>query len=141
MLRDAPSRSGDAVEELLRYLSISNSGVFRFPKQDLEFCGEHIPAGSTVVISLPAVNWDEQHRPGPGVLDLTRPRSPHLAFGHGVHQCLGRQPARMELTVGYTELLRRLPNLRLAIPTEEVPLRMDMITYGVYSLPIIWDAA
>jgi cytochrome P450 len=102
---------------------------------------KHIPAGSTVVSSLLAVFRDEQHWPDPGVLDLTRPRSPHLAFGHGVHQCLGRQPARMELTVGYTELLRRLPDLCLAIPPEEVPLHTDMITYGVYSPPITRDAA
>jgi cytochrome P450 len=139
-LRDDPSRIGDAVEELLRYLSVSNTGVFRFPKEDVELGGEHIPAGSTVVISLLAVNWDEQHWPNPEVLDVTRSRGPHLAFGHGVHQCLGQQLARMELTVGYAELLRRLPNLRLAVPAEEVPLRTDMLAYGVQSLPITWDA-
>nr|AXL06639.1 cytochrome P450 [uncultured bacterium] len=139
-LRDDPSRAGDAVEELLRYLSVSNTGVFRFPKEDVELHGEHIPAGSTVVVSLLAVNWDKEHWPDPGVLDVTRTRSPHLAFGHGVHQCLGQQLARMELTVGYVELLRRLPNLRLAVPPEKVPLRTDMLAYGLHSLPITWDA-
>lgn len=139
-LRDNPSGVGDAVEELLRYLSVSNTGVFRFPKEDVELGGEHIPAGSTVVISLLAGNWDKRHWPDPEVLDVTRPRGPHLAFGHGVHQCLGQQLARMELTVGYVELLRRLPNLRLAVPPEEVPMRTDMLTYGVQSLPVVWDA-
>nr|AXL05461.1 cytochrome P450 [uncultured bacterium] len=139
VLRDDPSRTGDAVEELLRYLSVSNTGVFRFPKEDVELGGEHIPAGSTVSVSLLAVNWNKQHWPDPEVVDVTRPRSPHLAFGHGVHQCLGQQLARIELTVGYAELLRRLPNLRLAVPPEEVPLRTDMLAYGLHSLPVTWD--
>nr|AXL06063.1 cytochrome P450 [uncultured bacterium] len=141
LLREDPSRMGDAVEELLRFLSIVHVGVLRFPKEDLEFGGEQIPAGSTVVISLLAANRDEQHWPDPGVLDVTRTRSPHLAFGHGVHQCLGQQLARVEMRVGYTELLRRLPNLRLAVPIEEIPLRNDMLTYGVHSLPVAWDAS
>ncbi|MEU0531740.1 cytochrome P450 [Amycolatopsis tolypomycina] len=138
-LRDDPDRIADAVEELLRYLSVVNPGIFRFAKEDLEFAGEHIPAGSTVVVSVVATNRDQRQWPDPD-LDLTRPRGPHLAFGHGVHQCLGQQLARMEMQAGYAELLRRLPNLRLAVPPEEVPLRNDMLTYGVHSLPIAWDA-
>ncbi|MFE0027844.1 cytochrome P450 [Amycolatopsis sp. NPDC059021] len=140
-LRDDPSRAGDAVEEMLRYLSVVNPGLFRFAKEDLEFGGEHIPAGSTVVVSVVATNRDKRHWPDSEVLDVTRARGPHLAFGHGVHQCLGQQLARMEMTVGYTELLRRLPGLRLAVPPEEVPLRNDMLTYGVHALPVTWDAS
>jgi cytochrome P450 len=139
-LREDPSRIGDAIEELLRYLSVVHAGVLRFPRQDLELSGEHIPAGSTVMISLLAIHRDKQHWADPEVLDVTRARSPHLAFGHGVHQCLGQQLARVVMTVGYTELLRRLPNLRLDAPPEEVPLRNDMLTYGVHALPIAWDA-
>ncbi|WP_320065573.1 cytochrome P450 [Micromonospora sp. RTGN7] len=139
-LRDNPSRIDDAVEELLRYLSIVHVGIFRFAKEDLELGGDHLPVGSTVVISLVAANRDKQHWPDPDVLDVTRVRNPHLAFGHGVHQCLGQQLARVEMRVGYSELLRRLPNLRLAVPPEEVPLRTDMITYGVHALPVVWDA-
>ncbi len=139
-LRDDPSRIGDAVEELLRFLSVVNPGLFRFAKEDLELGGEHIPAGSTVVVSVVATNRDARHWADAEVLDLTRPRGPHLAFGHGVHQCLGQQLARMELQAGYAELLRRLPNLRLAVPPEEVPLRNDMLTYGVHALPVTWDA-
>jgi cytochrome P450 len=138
-LRDDPSRIGDAVEELLRYLSIVHTGLFRFPKEDVELAGEPIPAGATVVISLLAANRDGQRWPDPETLDVTRARGPHLAFGHGVHQCLGQQLARVEMTVGYTELLRRLPNLRLAVAPEEVPLRNDMFIYGVHALPVAWD--
>jgi cytochrome P450 len=92
------------------------------------------------VISLLAANRDKQRWPDPETLDVTRARTAHVAFGHGVHQCLGQQLARMEMAVAYTELLRRLPNLRLAVPPEEVPLRNDMLTYGVHELPIAWDA-
>jgi len=138
-LRADPSRVGDAIEELLRYLSIVHIGLFRFAKEDLELGGVHLPAGSTVVVSLLAANRDEQHWPDPDVLDVTRVRNSHLAFGHGVHQCLGQQLARMEMKIGYTELLRRLPNLRLAVPPEEVPLRNDMLHYGVHALPVTWD--
>lgn len=142
-IRDNPDRIGEAVEELLRYLSVINTGTFRFPKEDVELGDEHIPAGSTVVISLLAANRDKQRWPDPDTLDVTRSpraRGAHVAFGHGVHQCLGQQLARMEMAVGYTQLLRRLPNLRLAVPPEDVPLRNDMLTYGVHKLPITWDA-
>ncbi|EOD68509.1 cytochrome P450 [Amycolatopsis vancoresmycina] len=139
-LRDDPSRTEDAVEEMLRYLSVINPGLFRFATEDLEFFGEQIPAGSTVVVSVLATNRNAQHRPDAQELDVTRARGPHLAFGHGVHQCLGQQLARMELQIGYPELLRRLPGLRLAVAPEEVTLRNDMLTFGVHTLPVVWDA-
>ncbi len=139
-LREEPARVGDAVEELLRYLSIVHTGIFRFATEDIELGGDHLPAGSTVVVSIVAANRDKQQWQNPGSLDVTRVRGPHLAFGHGVHQCLGQQLARVEMTVGYTELLRRLPNLRLTVPAEEIPLRNDMLTYGVHALPVAWDA-
>jgi cytochrome P450 len=139
-LRADPAGIDDAIEELLRYLSIVHIGLFRFAKEELELGGTHLPAGSTVVVSLLAANRDERHWPNPDELDVTRARTSHLAFGHGVHQCLGQQLARMEMKVAYTELLRRLPNLRLAVPPEEVPLRNDMLHYGVHALPVAWDA-
>ena len=139
VLRADPSLMGDAVDELLRYLSVVHIGLFRFAKEDVELAGEHIPAGSSVVVSVVATNRDERHWPDPDVFDVTRQRTSNMAFGHGVHQCLGQQLARIEMTVGFTELVRRLPGLRLAVAPEEVPLRNDMLTYGVYSLPVTWD--
>ena len=139
-LREDPSRVGDAIEELLRYLSIVHIGLFRFATEDVEVGGVHLPAGSTVVVSVMATNRDDKHWPDPDVLDVTRPRTSHLAFGHGVHQCLGQQLARMEMQIGYTHLLRRLPGLRLAVPAKEVPLRNDMLHFGVHTLPVTWDA-
>jgi cytochrome P450 len=138
-LRADPTLMDDAIDELLRYLTIVHTGLFRGTKEDLDLAGHHIPARSLVVISLPAANRDTTHWPQPEVLDVTRPRGPHLAFGHGVHQCLGQQLARVEMSVGYTHLLRRLPNLRLAVPPDQIPLKADLFVYGVYSLPITWD--
>ncbi|NUT47125.1 MAG: cytochrome P450 [Saccharothrix sp.] len=139
-LREDPALVGGAVEELLRYLSIVHLGVVRTTLEEVEIAGKVVPADSTVLISVPAANRDPYQYPNPEVLDVTRPRGPHLAFGHGVHQCLGQQLARVEMTVGFTGLLRRLPGLRLAVPTAEVPMRDDMLVYGVHALPITWDA-
>ncbi|RLK58317.1 cytochrome P450 [Actinokineospora cianjurensis] len=140
VLRDDPALVGTAVEELLRYLTILHLGIRRTPLVDVELAGHHIRAGDNVVISAQMANLDEEHYEHPDTLDLTRPRGPHLAFGHGIHQCLGQQLARVEMTVGFTELLRRLPGLRLAVPADEVPLRDNMAIYGVHALPVTWDA-
>jgi cytochrome P450 len=138
-LRADPSLIDGAVEELLRYLSIVHMGVSRTALEDVEIGGQVIPAGSLVMVSVPEANRDSRHFDAPGELDVTRKRRSHLAFGHGIHQCLGQQLARVEMTVGFTELLRRLPTLRLAVPAAEVPMRSDMAIYGVHELPVTWD--
>lgn len=138
-LRDDPTVIDGAVEELLRYLSIVHLGLVRITTEAVQLGGQQIPAGGTVLISLPEANRDPEHWSDPASLDLARERGPHLAFGHGVHQCLGQQLARVEMTVGFTELLRRLPGLRLTVAAEDVPLRSDMIVYGVRSLPVAWE--
>ena len=138
-LRADPSLIDGAVEELLRYLSIVHIGLTRVALEPVTLGGHEIPAGATVLISVPEANRDPEHWNDPGRLDVTRTRKPHLAFGHGVHQCLGQQLARVEMTVGFTELLHRLPGLRLAIPPKDVPLRSDMLIFGVHALPVHWD--
>ncbi|WP_433257165.1 cytochrome P450 [Streptosporangium sp. CA-135522] len=140
LLRHDPEVAGRAVEELLRYLSIVHLGPIRVATEDLSLGGEPIPAGGTVMISTPEVNRDPALWADPAALDLTRERNPHLAFGHGVHQCLGQQLARAEMTVALPALVRRFPHLRLACRPEEVPLRDNMFVYGVRALPVAWDA-
>ncbi|WP_158845761.1 cytochrome P450 [Saccharothrix deserti] len=140
-LRNDPTLIGGAVEELLRYLSIVHLGVVRTTREEVEIAGEVVPADSTVLLSVPAANRDPRQYDKPDALDVTRPRGAHLAFGHGVHQCLGQQLARVEMTVGFTELLRRLPGLRLDVPAADVPMRGDMLIYGVHALPVTWDEA
>lgn len=127
----------DAVEELMRYLSVADI-FYRYATEDLELGGETIPAGSTVVVSLLAANHDPRRFDHPDTLDLRRSARGHVSFGHGVHQCLGQQLARVEMRAGFAGLLRRFPALRLAVPAGEVPLRTDMNIYGVHELPVTW---
>ncbi|MFE6741471.1 cytochrome P450 [Streptomyces tubercidicus] len=138
-LRADASLMDSAVEELLRYLTIIQFGSRRTALEDLEFGGHRIPAGSTVVACLPSANRDAEHFPGdPDQLDVHRPYSPHLAFGHGIHQCLGQQLARVELKAALSALMDRFPTLRLAVPADQVPMRDDMLVYGVHELPVTW---
>lgn len=138
-LRARPELVENAVEELLRYLSIVQFGVTRVALEDVMIGGRRIRAGETVVASLAAANRDPGRFADPGLLDVTRePGTPHVAFGHGVHQCLGQQLARVEMRIGYPAILGRFPALRLAAPAAEIPLRHDMFVYGVYRLPVTW---
>jgi cytochrome P450 len=136
-LRADPELLPGAVEELLRYLSVADI-FFRYATEDLELGGETIPKGSTVVVSLLAANRDPQRFENPDTLDLHRNARGLLSFGHGVHQCLGQQLARIEMRAGFEGLLRRFPTLALAVPAGEVKLRTDMNIYGVHELPVTW---
>ncbi|MFF3847892.1 cytochrome P450 [Streptomyces sp. NPDC002328] len=138
-LRTDPSLAEGAVEEMLRYLPLFRSGLMRTALVDLELEGRPIKAGDCMVVHLAAANRDPARFDGDlDRLDLRRKSVGHLAFGHGVHQCLGHQLARVELQIAYTGLLRRFPRLRLAVTADEVPLRDDMAIYGVHSLPVTW---
>lgn len=127
----------DAVEELMRYLSVADI-FYRYATEDIELGGETIRAGSTVVVSLLAANRDPLRFDRPDDLDLHRTARGHLSFGHGVHQCLGQQLARIEMRAGFERLLRRFPTLELAVPAADVKLRTDMNIYGVHELPVTW---
>ncbi|MGW0594634.1 cytochrome P450 [Streptosporangium sp. NPDC002607] len=140
-LRTEPELTDGAVEELLRYLSVAK----QFPRvalEDVELGGQTIKAGSTVILSYATANRDPERFTDPHVLDLRRQEGGHLAFGHGIHQCLGQQLARVEMRVAFPALLTRFPTLRLAVPAEEVALRLETADiYGVKSLPVTWDVA
>ncbi|WP_275466112.1 cytochrome P450 [Streptomyces noursei] len=136
-LRADPDLLPDAVEELLRYLAVGDV-FYRYATEDIELGGETIGKGSTVVVSLLAANHDPRRFAHPDTLDVHRKARGHLSFGHGVHQCLGQQLARVEMRAGFAGLLRRFPTLELAIPANEVKLRTDMNIYGVHELPVTW---
>ncbi|GHF00755.1 cytochrome P450 [Amycolatopsis deserti] len=136
-LRADPDLVPGAVEELLRYLSVADV-FYRYATEDLELGGETIPKGSTVVVSLLSANRDPRRFDEPDALDVHRNARGHMSFGHGIHQCLGQQLARLEMRAGFGGLLRRFPDLRLAIPANEVKLRTDMNIYGVHELPVTW---
>lgn len=140
LLRDSddPKVVGNAVEELLRYLSIIQNGQRRVAKDDIEIAGETIRAGDGLIFDLAPANWDERAWERPGELDLTRPALQHVGFGFGPHQCVGQQLARAELQIVFGTLARRIPALRLAIPFEEVEFKHDRLAFGVYTLPVTW---
>lgn len=139
-LRERPELMNNAVEELLRYLTISHLGASRAALEDVELAdGTKIAKGDTVVVALPAANRDPRHFKDPDRLDVTGDPQGHVAFGHGEHQCLGQHLARSVLRIGYAALFDRFPTLRLAVAPEEVPLRTDMLHYGVHELPVTWD--
>ncbi|QUQ70051.1 cytochrome P450 [Kutzneria sp. CA-103260] len=125
-----------AVEELMRYLTITPIGV-RAALEDVELGGQLIKAGESVTFSMAAANRDPERFPDPDRLDLSRDAVGHLGFGHGIHQCLGQQLARVEMRVAFPALFRKFPTLRLA---GEVELRPDhQNIYGVRRLPVSWD--
>ncbi|MFB7633645.1 cytochrome P450 [Streptomyces sp. NPDC056149] len=137
-LRAEPALIKGAVEELLRYLTIVHNGVPRVATEDVVLGGSTIRAGEGVLCMINSANRDATVFPEADALDVARDARRHVAFGFGVHQCLGQPLARVELQIALTTLLRRLPDLRLAIPYEEVPFRGDMQIYGVHSLPVAW---
>jgi cytochrome P450 len=138
LVRDRPEGVEAAVEELLRFLSVVHSGVPRFANEDTELAGERIAAGDLVVLSLPVANRDPELGEHLDRLDVTRDVTRHVAFGHGVHHCIGAPLARAELRIALPALLRRFPSLALADPTAEVEFRSYNVVYGVRSLPVTW---
>ncbi|MFF5447817.1 cytochrome P450 [Streptomyces sp. NPDC012888] len=137
-LRADPDLAPQAVEELMRYLTVAPTGI-KSALEDVELDGRLIRAGESVTLSFEAANRDPERFRDPDVLDLHRAAAGHLGFGHGIHQCLGQQLARVQLTVALPALLGRFPTLRLAVPADEVPLRTNMNVYGVHRLPVTWD--
>jgi len=135
---DDPKFVVNAVEELLRYLTIPHLLARRVAIADIEFAGEIIRAGEGIIAPLPAANWDPKAFPDPERLDLGRAASHHHAFGWGPHQCIGQQLARIELHVVFSTLFRRVPTLRLAVDPTELKFKEDSQAYGIYELPVAW---
>ncbi|GII77931.1 cytochrome P450 [Sphaerisporangium rufum] len=138
-LRADPALAEPAVEELLRHLSVAKT-FLRTALEDVELAGHTIETGTTVILSYSTANRDPGRFPDPHTLDLGRQQGGHLAFGHGIHQCLGQQLARVEMRVAFPALFARFPTLRLAVPADQVPLRPETADiHGVKSLPVTWD--
>ncbi|MEU1284476.1 cytochrome P450 [Kitasatospora sp. NPDC005856] len=135
-----PATLPGAVEELLRLLTIVHTGLPRVALEDVELGGVTVRAGEGVMAMLSTANRDEAVFGGAGhratdELDLDRDARRHLAFGFGVHQCLGQPLARAELQIALETLFRRLPGLRL---TGEREFRTESFIYGMRSLPVTW---
>ncbi|MFC7304558.1 cytochrome P450 [Streptomyces monticola] len=126
-----------AVEELLRFLSIAD-GMLRVAKEDIEVAGRTIRAGDGVVFSTSLINRDADVYPESEELDWHRATRHHLAFGFGIHQCLGQNLARAELEIALRALFRRLPKLELAVPAQEIPFKPGDTIQGMLELPVTW---
>lgn len=137
-LRDDPALMPSAVEELLRFLTVVQLVVLRVARADVEVAGVVIPAGEGIVPLIASADRDGAHYPHADRFDLDRTARDHLAFGFGVHQCMGQQLARMELSVILGTLLRRLPGLRLAVPVDQLDFRPFSQVTGVTSVPVAW---
>ncbi|MFJ8822969.1 cytochrome P450 [Streptomyces sp. NPDC102467] len=138
-LRADPALVPGAVEELLRYLTIIHLGLARAAKEDIEVGGVTIAAGEGVICMLSTANREAAlFGEDADTLDLGRDARRHLAFGFGVHQCLGQTLARVELQLILTTLLRRVPTLRLAVPQAQLSYATRNIVYGLRELPVTW---
>ncbi|MFC0540156.1 cytochrome P450 [Kutzneria chonburiensis] len=121
-----------AVEELLRYLTIAGT-LARVATEDIELGGQTIKAGEGVMVATAIADREQSDE-----LDVANPMRHHLAFGFGIHQCLGQNLARAELEIAFTQLFRRIPTLRLTMPVDEVPRRENVLLSGVTELPVTW---
>jgi len=131
-LRLVPS----AVEELLRFNGPVTMPVPRFAREETELAGQHIKKGDLLIIALISANRDETQFTQPDEMDIARTLNRHIAFGQGIHVCLGAPLARLEGDIAFTTLLKRLPNLRLSVPRESITWRVSGNLRGLTALPV-----
>ncbi|GAA4619043.1 cytochrome P450 family protein [Saccharopolyspora hordei] len=135
-LREDPDLVAGAVEEMLRFDGPVTHGTFRFTTEPLPVGDQVIPAGQVVWVGLAAANRDPEQFPEPDRFDITRDAHGHLAFGHGIHFCLGAQLARLEAQVALRGLVERFPHLSPAAPLDEVQWRFSTLIRGLRALPV-----
>jgi cytochrome P450 len=141
-LRAHDAAAAPVVDELLRYLSVVQIGFPRFARQDMQLLGANVRAGDVVICSLSGANRDEAwagaHADAfdPHRFDGARPMTSHLAFGYGMHRCVGAELGRMELLTAIPALLRRFPKMSLAVGPSKLRFRDLSIVYGIDELPV-----
>ncbi|WP_410668661.1 cytochrome P450 [Amycolatopsis sp. cmx-4-68] len=138
IIKNDPGKTLDAVEELLRYFTIAEFATARVATEDVEIGGQLIREGEGVLGLSYSGNRDEAAFENPDDLDLERGARHHVAFGFGPHQCLGQNLARMELQIVFDTLFRRIPELKLAAPVDQLPFKHDSSIFGLYCLPVTW---
>jgi cytochrome P450 len=135
-IRDRDEQIAPFVEELLRYLTVVQVAFPRLARTDISVGGQTILAGDIVLCSLSGANRDARQGNDMDRFDPNRPTSQHLAFGHGIHRCIGAELARMELRAAYPALVRRFPDIKLAVPAETLSYRKLSFVYGVDAMPV-----
>jgi cytochrome P450 len=134
-----PSRTPAAIEELVRYDGPVERALNRWATEDVEIGGHLIKRGEMVIPILGAADRDPNQFSNPELLDFSRSPNPHLAFGRGIHYCLGSPLARLEGEIAINTMLQRLPNLRLAVEPSQLEWRLVPLFHGLTSLPVAWD--
>ncbi len=135
-LKDDPSLIKPAIEELLRYDGPVETSTERFAREDVAIGDTVIPKGEMVMVVIAAADHDPERFPEPNTLDIARADNKHLAFGKGIHHCLGAPLARMEGQIALGTLLRRMPDLRLKRSPESLTWRPGMVLRGLKGLPV-----
>src|SRR5215207_2019315 len=135
-LRENPSLLKPAIEEMLRYYGPVEMSLTRWVRQDTEFGGRNMRRGEQIMAVLASANHDGEQFPDPDVFDISREPNRHIAFGTGIHACLGATLARLEGHVAFATLLSRMPDLALAIPRAEVRWRDATFLRGLVQLPV-----
>ncbi|WP_127590109.1 cytochrome P450 family protein [Paenibacillus lautus] len=136
LLQAQPELIHGAIEEMLRYNGPVEFSTSRWAAEDMDFHGVHMKKGDLVVIALNSANRDASQFEDPDIFDITREKSQHLAFGKGIHLCLGAPLARLEGEIAINTLLRRYPNFELQRDIDELEWRPGMIVRGVREIPI-----
>jgi cytochrome P450 monooxygenase len=126
------------VEELLRLHSVADLVALRVAVDDVEIGGQLIKAGEGIVPLVAAANHDAEAFGCPAQFDPARAARHHVAFGYGVHQCLGQNLVRAEMEIAYQTLFERIPTLEIAEPIEDLPFKYDGVLFGLHALPVKW---
>nr|WP_154985611.1 cytochrome P450 [Paenibacillus xylanexedens] len=132
-----PGLIHQAIEEMLRYNGPVEFSTSRWASEDIEFRGQQIAKGELVIVALDSANRDEEQFKDPDVFDITREKSAHLAFGKGIHLCLGAPLARLEGEIAVSTLINRFPNMKLQIDVDTLEWRPGMIVRGVKEIPVL----
>jgi hypothetical protein len=138
LLRTTPALMKNAIEEMLRYLTIAHYVAPRVAMADAEIGGQRICAGEPVLAMIAVANRDPEAFPDPDRFDIARETSHHLGFSYGPHACLGNMLARVEMELAFASLLARLPGLGLAVPFQDIPFKLDAMVLGVGAVPVKW---
>ncbi|MGY0692428.1 cytochrome P450 family protein [Virgibacillus sp. FSP13] len=137
LLKSQPELIKTAIEETLRYNDPVEFSTSRWAGEDLEFKGQSIKKGDLVIVILNSANHDPNQFKDPEILDITREKSKHLAFGKGIHACLGAPLARLEGEIAITSFFKRYPNAQLNVDKKDLEWRSGMVVRGVRELPIL----
>ncbi len=135
-LRDESALGKTAIEELLRFVCPAEMATERYTTEELTIAGTTIPRGELVMAVIASANRDTQYFENPDALDIARTNNKHLAFGQGIHYCLGAPLARLEGQIAISTLIQRMPNIHLSVESEQLRWRGGMILRGLEALPV-----